>query len=164
MDIKVDKTCELTFKEAISIMEQQGAVSDGEYYFGMSPIRRLDGTSPRFVIEFEGFDKDPLYVYSGWEFARHCETHKIYRCILPLSAEAAVEAMRSGKVVNMLANTAVTRLFITSCNHPYRGNVEYVFSCDGPSKDVTVYGTVEDFLDGNTLWYEVDESCNGGEE
>lgn len=161
--IKVDKSIELTVHEAISIMKSGGAVTDNHYYFGISPVRFLNGVMVDMVFLYEEFYGGPWDMFSLDKFKEHCDEHKVYRCILPVSAKDAVEAMRQGKVVIDRGPIDPKRYFIRSIAHPYHGHIERVFSCrDEDDHGVDLDCTPEEFMECNSGWYEIDDSVSEG--
>lgn len=166
MDIKVDKTCEITLKEAKEIMKQCGVVSEGDHFFSMSRVQLLDGSSQDYVFQFNSFSGEPFSIYSLAEFKAYCDGLPLYHCVLPLCPEAAVEAMRNGKVVKDCNDNYKVRYFIREIEHPYHGSLERIFSFEEDNRwDVAIDCTVAEFLACNDNWYEViDDSCQGGEE
>lgn len=149
---KIDKSCELTFREAIDIMNKEGAVTDGCWLFGTSTVQRLDGWLPNFVFSFEDFDSDPSNFYTLSEFQDYCDGKSLYIYKIPLTAQQAVEAMRSGDTVIDVEDSRYgdrKRYFMRSVCNPFVGDKEYIFSTIVPGFELELKGTPEDFVEGN---------------
>lgn len=149
---KIDKSCELTFQEAINVMNREGAVTDGYWIFGTSTVRRLDGFLPNYVVAFEDFDAYPEQFFSMSQFREYCEGKKLYVYRIPLTVQTAIEVMRDGHTVIDVEDSMYgdrKRYFMRSICNPFIGSEEYIFSTIAPGFGLELEGTLKEFMEDN---------------
>lgn len=147
---RINRKVELSLRSAMDLMFANKAVTDGEYIFGISEVRMLDGWILNVVCQYQEWNEKPVgfMCLSDWEQKYAIQIFCPYT--IPMNEEEALAAMKEGEIVRDTDNGGFSPyplFFFNTVKNPLNGFEGYVFCIKEENTTPTIVGTEAEFLD-----------------
>lgn len=145
---RIDDTVDLDYREALEILKDEGAITDGMFVYGLSYVRVLNAYEVPHIVKYEEWDTYPKEFILQADFEAYFKKRDWHPYKIPLTAKQAVEEMLRGETVEDIEYYQ-RMYFIRTLKHPYNGFVAYVFRLQDPNADLELVGSVDCWLEHN---------------